>query len=71
MTRAAQEPRATPGQVGLAWLLAHSPQSLVIAGTSCVDHLDENIAAATLRLPPEVLARPDAAVSRHAAVSRP
>ena len=64
VTRAAQELHATPSQVGLAWLLAHSPQSLAIAGTADVDHLDENIAAAALRLPPEVLARLDTADAR-------
>lgn len=41
---------ATPNQVGLAWLLAHSPQSLAIAGTSSIGHLDENIDAGALEL---------------------
>lgn len=47
---------ATPNQVGLAWLLARSPLSLVIAGTSSIDHLDENLGAAGVRLPDEALA---------------
>jgi pyridoxine 4-dehydrogenase len=37
-------------QVGLAWLLQHSPATLPIPGTSSVEHLDENVAAASLTL---------------------
>ena len=40
----------TPSQVALAWLLAHSPVMLPIPGTSSVQHLEENAAAAGLRL---------------------
>ena len=43
---------ATPGQVALAWLLAVSPVMLPIPGTSKVSHLEENLAAASLRLDP-------------------
>ncbi len=41
---------ATPGQVALAWLLMRSPVMLPIPGTSSVGHLEENVAAAELRL---------------------
>jgi aryl-alcohol dehydrogenase-like predicted oxidoreductase len=41
---------ATAAQVALAWLLARSPATLVIPGTSSVAHLEENVAAAALRL---------------------
>jgi pyridoxine 4-dehydrogenase len=41
---------ATPGQVALAWLLAHSPVMLPIPGTTSVAHLEENVAASALRL---------------------
>lgn len=41
---------ATKGQVALAWLLASSPVMLPIPGTSKVRHLEENVAAAQLRL---------------------
>jgi aryl-alcohol dehydrogenase-like predicted oxidoreductase len=41
---------ATPAQVALAWLLARSPVMLPIPGTSSVEHLEENVAAADLRL---------------------
>ncbi len=41
---------AAPGQIALAWLLKRSPVLLPIAGTSKVSHLEENIAAAGIRL---------------------
>ena len=47
---------ATPMQVALAWLLQRSPNILLIPGTSSVQHLSENVAAAKLRLPPQVVA---------------
>ena len=52
---------ATPGQVALAWLLAHSPSMLPIPGTSSIEHLEENTAAADLELSGEDLARLDEA----------
>ena len=42
-----------PGQMILAWLLAHSPVMLPIPGTSSVAHLEENMAAAELELMPD------------------
>ena len=47
-------------QVALAWLLARSPTMLVIPGTSSVRHLEENLAAAELRLSERDLAELDA-----------
>jgi aryl-alcohol dehydrogenase-like predicted oxidoreductase len=41
---------ATPAQVALAWLLARSPVMLPIPGTGSLAHLEENAAAAKLRL---------------------
>jgi pyridoxine 4-dehydrogenase len=41
---------ATPAQVGLAWLLANAPGSLLIPGTRSVAHLEENVAAAAVVL---------------------
>jgi aryl-alcohol dehydrogenase-like predicted oxidoreductase len=41
---------ATVFQVALAWLLEHSPAMLVIPGTSSAEHLEENVAAAEIRL---------------------
>ena len=45
----------TPMQVALAWLLQRSPNMLLIPGTSSVKHLRENLKAATLQLPPEIV----------------
>jgi pyridoxine 4-dehydrogenase len=53
---AAASLQATPMQVALAWLLQRSPNILLIPGTSSVDHLRENLRAATLQLPSEMLA---------------
>jgi pyridoxine 4-dehydrogenase len=47
---------ATPMQVALAWLLKRSPNILLIPGTSSVGHLRENLAAADLALPADMLA---------------
>jgi pyridoxine 4-dehydrogenase len=44
---------ATPKQVALAWLLRRSPIMLPIPGTSSVEHLEENVAAASVRLTDE------------------
>jgi len=53
---AAAELESTPMQVALAWLLQRSPNILLIPGTSSVGHLRENLAAATLQLPSEIIA---------------
>ena len=53
---AAASLRATPMQVALAWLLHRSPNVLLIPGTSSVKHLRENLDAATLHLPSEIIA---------------
>jgi len=50
---------ATPNQVALAWLLQRSPAILPIPGTSKVAHLEENVAAAALKLTPEQYATLD------------
>jgi len=46
---------ATPMEVALAWLLQRSPNILLIPGTSSLDHLRENLSAAKLQLPSEVI----------------
>ena len=46
-------------QVALAWLLHRSPNILLIPGTSSLAHLHENLAAAELKLSPQVLAQLD------------
>jgi pyridoxine 4-dehydrogenase len=50
ISRIAAQLKATPSQVALAWLLARSPVMLPIPGTSKVDHLEENVAAADLKI---------------------
>ncbi|RFM31608.1 aldo/keto reductase [Chitinophaga silvisoli] len=40
----------TPSQVGLAWLLQHSPNTLLIPGTASIEHLEENMATTTVVL---------------------
>jgi aryl-alcohol dehydrogenase-like predicted oxidoreductase len=46
----ARDHGATSGQIALAWLLAVSPAMLPIPGTSRIDHLEENVAAAEIVL---------------------
>jgi pyridoxine 4-dehydrogenase len=59
LSEVAAELNATPLQVALAWLLHRSPNILLIPGTSSVEHLQENLAAADLQLSPETLTRLD------------
>ncbi len=54
----------TPAQVGLAWLLAHTPNTLLIPGTRSIAHLEENIGAAGITLSADALARLEAVGSR-------
>jgi pyridoxine 4-dehydrogenase len=51
---------ATPQQIALAWLLARSPSILLIPGTSSIGHLEQNVAAAAIRLTDDDLAELDA-----------
>jgi aryl-alcohol dehydrogenase-like predicted oxidoreductase len=53
LERIARAHQATPMQVAIAWLLRRSPHMLPIPGTSSVEHLEENVAAASLRLTDE------------------
>jgi len=55
----ARRNQATPAQIALAWLLAHSPVMLPIPGTSKVSHLEENLGAVALELAPAELAEID------------
>ncbi len=58
----AREAQCTPGQLALAWLLTRS-NVLPIVGTRSIEHLHENVAAASLSLPTEILARAEELVS--------
>jgi pyridoxine 4-dehydrogenase len=53
---AAASLEVTPMQVALAWLLHRSPNILLIPGTSSLEHLRENLKAAGLQIPAEILA---------------
>ena len=52
----AQRYGATPRQIVLAWLLARSPSILPIPGTGSVSHLEDNVAAAAIKLTPAEVA---------------
>src|ERR1700758_10949 len=53
LERIARAHQATPMQIAIAWLLRRSPLMLPIPGTSSIEHLEENVAAASLRLTEE------------------
>jgi pyridoxine 4-dehydrogenase len=55
LSRVAARLDATPMAVALAWLLRRSPNILLIPGTSSVEHLRENVAAAGLQMPDDAL----------------
>src|SRR5882724_8897628 len=56
LNAAAASLQATPMQLALAWLLQRSPNILLIPGTSSLEHLRENLRAAALQLPTEIIA---------------
>lgn len=53
LNQVARVHNASPTQVALAWLLKRSPMMLPIPGTSSIEHLEQNVAAASLRLTEE------------------
>jgi pyridoxine 4-dehydrogenase len=67
---AAASLQSTPMQVALAWLLQRSPNILLIPGTSSRKHLRENLQAAMLRIPSEVLANLEAIPSQNVELPR-
>ncbi|MFJ8930084.1 aldo/keto reductase [Streptomyces sp. NPDC102364] len=64
VTAAAEKLGASPAQVGLAWLLHHAPNVLLIPGTANADHLAANVAAGALALDAATLAELDAVPTR-------
>lgn len=56
----ADELGTTPAQVGLAWLLQHAENTMLIPGTSSIDHLEQNVAVGDLELSEDQMARLDA-----------
>jgi aryl-alcohol dehydrogenase-like predicted oxidoreductase len=59
----ARESGCTMAQASLAWLLARGDHIIPIPGTTRVDHLEENLGAASVRLTPTALARLDAHIN--------
>jgi aryl-alcohol dehydrogenase-like predicted oxidoreductase len=57
LNQVAQAHQASKTQVALAWLLRRSPVMLPIPGTSSIEHLEQNVAAASLRLAEEEYTR--------------
>jgi len=67
LSAVAAELGATPMQVALAWLLQRSPSIVLVPGASSVEHLQQNLAAAGLRLPAEAIAGLDTVAASAAA----
>ncbi|MEZ0470318.1 aldo/keto reductase [Luteimonas salinilitoris] len=65
VTEVAKARGATPAQIALAWLLHQAEDIVPIPGTRRIERLDENAAAARLRLEPEDLARIDSLLAEH------
>jgi aryl-alcohol dehydrogenase-like predicted oxidoreductase len=62
--RFAQQKKATPAQIALAWLLAQKPWIVPIPGTTKLHRLEENIGAANVQLSPDDLRELEIAASR-------
>lgn len=62
--RFAQQKKATPAQIALAWLLAQKPWIVPIPGTTKLHRLEENIGAAAIELTPEDLRELDKTASK-------
>ncbi len=60
----AQQKKATPAQIALAWLLAQKPWIVPIPGTTKLHRLEENLAATTVELTPEDLRQLESAASK-------
>jgi aryl-alcohol dehydrogenase-like predicted oxidoreductase len=62
--RFAQQKKATPAQIALAWLLAQKPWTVPIPGTTKLHRLEENLGAANVELSPDDLRQLDIAASK-------
>jgi len=65
LRKLAAEAGCTPAQLGLSWLLHKAPHVVPIPGTTSLVHLRENLAAASVVLPPELVARVEALMNAH------
>jgi len=64
LVKLGEQKRATPAQIALAWLLAQKPWIVPIPGTTKLNRLEENIAAASIELTPDDLRSIDDAVAQ-------
>ncbi len=64
LKRIAAQKQATPAQIALAWLLAQKPWIVPIPGTTKLERLEENIAAADITLTPDDLEEIESALSK-------
>jgi pyridoxine 4-dehydrogenase len=71
LDRVAASMQASPMQVALAWLLHRSPNILLIPGTSSLNHLRDNLAAAALELPSDLIAELNAIAEKARAAAQP
>ena len=71
LDRVAASMQASPMQVALAWLLQRSPNILLIPGTSSINHLRENLTAAALELPSDLVAELNAIAENARAAAQP
>jgi aryl-alcohol dehydrogenase-like predicted oxidoreductase len=66
--RLARVAHASMAQLALAWVLTRGEHVVAIPGTTCETHLEENLGAAAVELPPDMIARLDALINRHSVV---
>ena len=71
LDRVAASMQASPMQVALAWLLQRSPNILLIPGTSSINHLRDNLTAAALELPSDLIAELNAIAENARAAAHP
>ena len=71
LDRVAASMQASPMQVALAWLLQRSPNILLIPGTSSINHLRDNLTAAALELPSDLVAELNAIAENARAAAQP
>jgi aryl-alcohol dehydrogenase-like predicted oxidoreductase len=60
----ARAAHASMAQLALAWVLTRGEHVVAIPGTACETHLEENLGAATVELPPDMIARLDAIINQ-------
>ncbi len=64
----AREAGCTPAQLALAWLLHKDSNVIPLFGTTNLEHLAENVAAASVKLSPELVAKAEAVINQHTVV---